>query len=142
MTTVKIYGDLLINDEIPTHPDGAIAFMKSLPVRTIGDHQGVPMEMELTPLVGLNSKAGKLMRDIANDMFEKLVQIYESFDESERTLWDLISCVPSPPPTFPCTVDQHDSVPRVPCSPSAPKHRMQLEITMGTVHCWGVGWHC
>uniref|UniRef100_A0A6T2DI56 Fibronectin type-III domain-containing protein n=1 Tax=Eutreptiella gymnastica TaxID=73025 RepID=A0A6T2DI56_9EUGL len=90
-TTVKIYGDLLINDEIPTDPDGAIAFMKSLPARTIGDHQGVPMEIELTPLVWLNSKAGKLMREIANDMFEELVQIYESFDESERTLLDLIS---------------------------------------------------
>ena len=90
-TTVKIYGDFPVRQELPVTLEDTVAFMKSLPTKVLnGDRFGVPMEIELTPLVWLNSKAGKLAREIENKMLEELITIYESFDDSEMALLDLI----------------------------------------------------
>jgi len=90
-TRVNIYGDLNFDSPLPTALDEAIEFMKQIPHRTntlVG--QGVAMEVTLTPLVWLYPDAPKVVQEINAATLERLVSIYEDFDESEALIEDLV----------------------------------------------------
>jgi len=90
-TRVNIYGDLNFDSPLPTALDEAIEFMKQIPQRTktlVGE--GVAMEVTLTPLVWLYPNAPKVVQEINAATLERLVSIYEDFDESEALIEDLV----------------------------------------------------
>ena len=51
------------------------------------------MDLELTPLVWLDSKAAKLQAQISFDTLERLVDIIDKVDESDAEILDLLKCV-------------------------------------------------
>jgi len=99
-TNVNIIGDLRMDREIPTTPREAIDFFKSLPEltdtkspSTLLDNggNGVPMSITLTPLSWIDSKAAKLKRRIKNDTLVKLINIYDSLEDSAAYIHDILN---------------------------------------------------
>lgn len=95
-TTIKIFGDVKM-DTIPRSFDEATAFFKDLPLRVNPSHGdpildnngvGVPMEITLSPLSWIDSKAAKASRRVAEETLEGLMQIYDVLEESEVRIED------------------------------------------------------
>jgi len=94
-TRLSVYGDLRINDTIPTDPVAALKFIQELPKHTQNSLEnngtGVPMEITLTPLVWLDSTAAQLNRKIENDLLQKLINIYGALEKSSSHIMDVHS---------------------------------------------------
>jgi len=94
-TDITLYGDLRMDREIPHTPQEAMKFISDLPNLTdtlLEDNGiGVPMEITLTPLTWIDSKAAKLARRIESDTLERLLKIYDTLEESETRILDALA---------------------------------------------------
>ena len=91
-TKVKVYGDIRFQSKIPTTAEEAIEFLRNLPVSSgvDGDNIGVPMDIVLTPLKWINSKAAQLKRRLAGDTLNRLVAVYDNFQVAEARILDTL----------------------------------------------------